>query len=394
MKTNWSNTKVNLATTIIVGGVAFLSGLFINLNSEFIKHQFLPYLGFEKPKTHDWSALDQLHRELNSSFDGDLEFSKMLEGAKKGLVDSLGDVYTSYMNQTESVEFQKSLSGDIGAGVGIEMGLRDGYVRVLRTLPDNPARRSGILAGDIIYKVDNEDVSRFSVDKIALKVRGQSGSKVKLTVVRSGVEKTFELVREKINNVSAYLEYSDDIAIIHISRFDQDTAALVQSFNEEFKKRSPKKIILDLRGNGGGYVNSARDILSFWIDGEPVLVQKSKHFQSTTTYANRGQAIFKNYPTVVLINSTSASAAEIVAGALQDYQKAKLVGETSFGKGVVQTLKNLPGGALLKVTTARWYTPKGQDINKTGIKPDHQIINTFDDINHGRDPQLDYAKSL
>ena len=296
------------------------------------------------------------------------------------------------MDVEEAKEFQNELHGTIEqAGVGIEMGLRDGYVRVLRTLPDNPARA----AGDIIYKVDGEEVYALSVDEIASKVRGDVGTEVTLIVVRNGEEKSFTMKRESINNVSTYTEYDGSTAIITVTRFDNDTGTLVQQeVAQHFEEHDVDKVILDLRGNGGGYVTAAQDLLSLWIDGDPILIQKSKHSADDVTKARSGRAVLKGMKTIVLVNGTTASASEIVAGALQDYELATVLGEKTYGKGVVQSLMNLYDGSYLKVTTASWYTPLDRSINKTGIEPDVEVTRSYDDINNMVDPQMDAAKNL
>lgn len=395
MAKRWEERQVSLGGTIIAGAVTLILGFFLGMNWSNLAPKFLPYLGFETTSTHDWSELDKVYVTLANNYDGEIDPELIIEGAKKGLVAAVGDVYTEYMTAEEAEAYEAALHGDVGAGIGIEMGLRDGYVRVLRTLPDNPARKAGVKAGDIIYKVDGEEVYDKNTDVISQKIRGAPGTKVKLTVARDGEEKEFELTRETINNVSAYVDYDGSTAIITITRFDNDTGTMVQKIvREEFAKKGVKKVILDLRNNGGGYVNAAKDLLSLWIDGEPVLIQKSNNLADETTYANRGQAKLSDIPTVVLINGSTASASEIVAGALKDYDKATILGETSYGKGVVQTLLDLPEDTLLKVTTARWYTPKGNSINGEGIKPDVEVELTYDDANHGRDPQLNAAKKL
>lgn len=389
-KTEWKESKVNLGGAIIASAVTLIIGFFIGKSWD----NYSVYLGGDnssKSETISWSALNEVYSTLSKNYDGEIDKTAIIEGAKKGLVDSIGDVYTVYMNKEESDEFEKSLHGDVGAGVGIEMGMRDGYVRVIRTLPDNPARKAGILAGDILYKVNDEDVYALSVDEVANKVRGEAGSSVKVTVVRDGEELSFDLVREIINNVSAYVDYRDNSAIITITRFDSDTGRLVEKFADEVLNSGVKKIILDLRSNGGGYVSAARDLLSLWIDGEKVLIQKSKNSADEVTYAYSGRAKLANMKTIVLVNNNTASASEIVTGALKDYNKATIIGETTFGKGVVQTLLNLNGGTTLKVTTAHWYTPKENSINKIGITPDVEVINTYEDTNMSRDPQLDAA---
>lgn len=385
--------KISLGSAIIGGTVTLFIGIFIGTNFNNL-NSFLPYLGFNKNTEMDWNSLNEVYSALSSNYDGELDQKTLIEGAKKGLTKSVGDDYTIYMDSEEAKEFDKSLHGDVGAGIGVEMATRDGYVRVIRTLPDNPARKAGILAGDIFYKVNGEEVYDLSSEDIANKVRGEEGSEVTITIVRDGEEKSFTMKREKINNVSAYVNYEGNTAILTITRFDNDTGTLAQSFAAEFKDKKVNKVILDLRGNGGGYVSAAKDLLSLWIDGEKIVTQKSSHFNEETTYASRGKAILSDMKTIVLVDGTTASASEITAGALKDYKKATLVGETTFGKGVVQTLVNLDAGSVLKVTTARWYTPNDNNINGDGIKPDVEVANTYDDTNHGRDPQMDKAKKI
>ncbi len=394
-KQSWEEKQVSLGGAIIAGVITLVVGFFVGINwSNFAPH-FLPYLGVQTRTAHDWSALDEVYNALQTNFDGEIDQNLLIEGAKKGMTDALGDVYTSYMSPEEARDYEDVLHGNIGAGVGIEMALREGYVRVVRVLPDNPAIRAGVKAGDIIYKVDGEEVYDQTTEQISNKLRGDAGTDVILTVVRDGKELDFKMTREEINNVSAYVTYDGNTAIITVTRFDTDTGTLVQSIvNKEFKDHKITKVILDLRNNGGGYVSAAKDLVSLWLDGDIVLIQKGARLADTTTYANRNQATLADIPTVVLVNGSTASASEIVAGALKDHNKATILGETTFGKGVVQTLYNLSAGSLLKVTTAHWYTPNGDSINKNGIKPDIEVERTYDDINHSRDPQLDAAKKL
>ncbi len=388
--------KVSLGNAIIIGAVMAVLGGVIGLNWNNWFAGFGPYLGISTSTTSsvNWSALDEVYNKLASSYNGEISESEVIEGAKKGLTEALGDKYTIYMNEEEAESFYDDLHGNVGAGIGVEMGLRDGYVRVLRTLPDNPAREAGILAGDILYKVDGEEVYSLSTDEIAKKVRGEAGTEVTVTVVRDGEEKSFTMKREEINNVSAYVEYSGSTAIVTVTRFDSDTGTMVQGFAKEFASKGVKKVILDLRGNGGGYVSAAKDLLSLWIDNDVVLLQKSRHFGNSEEKSGSGKALLADMKTVVLVNGSTASASEIVAGALQDYGKATIVGEKTYGKGVVQNLYDLSGGTVLKVTTAEWYTPKDRSINGEGITPDVEVERTYEDINAMKDPQLDKAKSL
>ena len=391
----WEEKKTSLGNAIIIGVVLAVLGVVIGANWNSIFSGFAPYLGFTSNTSNvDWSSLNEVYNKLASSYNGEINEKDIIEGAKKGIAAALGDVYTVYMSPEVSTDFYNDLHGNVGSGIGVEMGLRDGYVRVLRTLPDNPAKKAGILAGDIIYKVDGEEVWSLSSEEISKRVRGESGTEVEITVVRDGKEKTFKMKREEINNVSAYVDYDGKTAIVTVTRFDTDTGTKVQAFANEFAGKGINKVILDLRNNGGGYVSAAQDLLSLWLDNQKILEQKSKHYGNNTTNSYSGRAILKDMKTIVLVNGSTASASEIVAGALQDYDKATILGEKTFGKGVVQNLFDLSGGSTLKVTTAEWYTPNDRSINKEGITPDIEVTRSYEDINSMRDPQLDKAKAL
>ena len=387
--------KVNLTTTIILCAVMLTVGLLVGTNWDSISGKMNAYLGGKQVSSLDLSSLNDLYEELSLNFDGALDKQKLLEGAKHGLVEGAGDPYTYYMTAEEATEFNKELEGDIGAGIGVEIGQRDGFVKVLRTTPDNPARKAGVLAGDIIYKADGEDISGLGVEDIAKKLRGEAGSKVHLTVVRNNEEVEFDLIRETINNVSVYSDYKDNTAIITITRFDQDTGTLARKEAEKALQKKVKKVIIDLRNNGGGYVTAAREVASLWIDGKVVLRQKSSTSRKVDeTFATRGQAILANTKTIVLTNGSTASASEIVVGALKDYGLATVVGEKTYGKGSVQALENLKHGEMLRVTVAKWYTPNDVNINENGIMPDIEVERSFEQINKEIDPQLDKALEL
>lgn len=397
-KKEWKERKVSLGGAIIGAVIALVAGLGIGIYWNNVKDAFLPYLSIttsERKTSMDWSALDEVYGAVSNNYDGDIDKEKVIEGAKTGLVAALGDVYTEYMSKDTASDFQKSLHGEIAeAGIGVVMSKREGYTRVTRTLPDNPAREAGVLAGDIIYKIDGEPVYQLESDEIAKKLRGDAGTKVTLTVARGKEEKTFELTREKINNVSADVSYKGDTAIILTTRFDTDTGQIIEKEARTFAEKGIKKVILDLRDNGGGYVSAAQDLVSLWLDGDTVCTQKSKFGVSTPTYATHGKAILKDMKTIVLVNGSTASASEITAGALKDHKKATILGEKTYGKGVVQALKNLSNGSLLKVTSAHWYTPNGTSIDQTGITPDQEVGRSWDDINADKDPQLDAALAL
>ena len=390
-KTNWQERQVSLSGAIVGCAVTLAIGVFIGCNWQTVERTFLPIFGVQASEEHDWSGLNEVYSALESNYNGELDFDTMLDGAKKGMTAALGDEYTAYMNAEEYSEYEKSLHGEVGAGIGVEIGLRDGYVRVIRTLPDNPARNAGVLAGDVFYIIEGESVYGWSTEDIANKLQGEAGTSVNFSVLRDGEEIAFTAEREEINNVSAYATYADGVATLTITRFDTDTGEIVNNLVDEFAANNVNRVIVDLRGNGGGYVSAAKDIASLWLDGDKIVTQRSLKTGDTVTYANRGQARLADMETVVLVDGTTASASEILAGALQDYDKATIIGEQTYGKGVVQTLVSLSAGTMLKVTTADWYTPNGTSINHLGITPNQVVENTYEDTNAGRDPQMQAA---
>lgn len=388
----WKQKTVKLGNAIIFSAVLAVLGALVGANwNNMFGANNVSGIG---ESGVDWSVLDEVYTKLSNSYNGDIDTAAVIDGAKSGLVAALGDIYTVYFNKENSADFYDDLHGNVGSGIGVEMGLRDGYVRVLRTLPDNPARKAGILAGDIIYKVNGEEVWQKSTDEISKLVRGESGTEITVTVVRDGKEKEFTMKRETINNVSEYVEYDGKTAIITVTRFDNDTGLKVQEEAKNFAAKGINKVILDLRGNGGGFVSAAQDLLSLWLDNQKMYVQKSKHYGNITTSTASGKAVLGNIKTIVLVNGSTASASEIVAGALQDYGKATILGEKTYGKGVVQNLVELTGGATLKVTVADWYTPNERSINHDGITPDVVVERSYEDINAMRDPQMDKAKGM
>ncbi|MBQ6375995.1 S41 family peptidase [Candidatus Saccharibacteria bacterium] len=394
MKSEWKAKKTNLGNAIILSAVTTAIGVLVGIGLSTLGG-VKTLLGFDVyAGSDDWSSLSEVYDKLKSTYNGEMDFGAMLEGAKTGLTESLGDKYTTYISADEAADFYDGLHGNVGSGIGIEMGVRDGYVRVLRTLPDNPARKAGILAGDILYKVDGEEVWQLTSDEVALKLRGEEGTEVTVTMVRDGTELDFTMKREKINNVSEYVTFDGKTAIITVTRFDNNTGTEIQKEMASFADKGVNKVILDLRNNGGGYVTAAVDLLSLWLDNQTVLVQKSLHDGNTTLKTSSGKATLKDMKTVVLTNGSTASASEIVTGALQDYGRATVVGEETYGKGVLQNVYTLSDGALLKVTTAEWYTPNDRSINGAGITPDVYVERTYEDINKMRDPQMDKAKEL
>ena len=383
-------TGVVVLAFVVIAGIGYVAGTFNNQ----IMGAVAPLFGLKSYSGQlDLSTLQDTYRAVKGNYDGNIDDAALIEGANRGLVDALGDEYTVYMNKKETEEFDNSLTGNIGGGIGVEVGERNGILTVLRLLKDNPAEKAGLQLGDFIIKVNDESVENVSVDQAVSKIRGEAGTTVKLTVVRGGEQKDFTITRAIVNNPSVYSTVKDGIGTMTVMRFDAETGSLARAAAQDFKDQNVKKVVLDLRGNGGGYLTAAQEVASLWLDKKTVVSERTngKVVDELKTGSN---PLLGGIPTVVLVNGSSASASEIVAGALQDHKAAKLVGVKTFGKGSVQKLLMLPGGAQLKVTIASWYTPNGKNISKQGITPDVVIEMTAEDINANRDPQLEAAKGL
>lgn len=378
-------TTVMILAFVLVAGIGYVAGT-MNSGTWGGIHSLVA------GKELDLSSVQETYRALNDNFDGSLDEKKLVEGANKGLVDAAGDQYTVFMNSKESSSFDDALTGNIGGGIGIEVGLRNEVPTVVRILMGNPAEKAGVAVDDVITKVNGESTKGLELNDVVTKIRGDSGTTVKLTVSRNGVEKEFSITREQVNNPSAYGEIKDGVGILTITRFDDNTGNLARTVATDFKAKGVKGVVLDLRGNGGGYVTAAQAVAGIWLDKQLVTTER-RGGEVTEELKSTGTPILNGIPTVVLINESSASASEIVAGSLHDHKVAKLMGETSFGKGSVQKLIDLSNGAMLKVTIARWYTPSGVNISEKGITPDTTVTRSTDDINAGRDPQLNAAVS-
>lgn len=377
----------------IIAVFALVAGVALGFNKE----RLLPFLMLEKADDMpDWSLLERVYKKISENYDGEIDKSTLVESSAKGLVAGLGDEHSVYMTKAEAQRFKEDLTGEIGGGIGAEIGLRDGNPTIIRPLKDNPAARAGVRAGDVIIKVNDEEVAGQALEPVVMKIRGEPGTSVKLTLYRVGVDKPIEvsIKREVVNNPSVELNYRDNIAIVTVYRFDEGTVGLMRKAVSELKQANAKGVILDLRDNGGGVLTAAQGMAGMWIDGQVVLTQKRFSEVVDTIYAPSGQAELKNIPTIVLINENSASASEILAAALRDYGKARLVGIKTYGKGSVQELVNMAGGGQLKLTVAHWFTAKDATIEKEGIVPDIEVKLTDEDVRAGKDGQLDKALEL
>ncbi len=365
--------KVERSTLIIVSTFMLVLGFAGGSRIDDIKNLIAPVFGMKKVEKLDLSAVEKTYNQLASNFDGKLDQQKLTEGASKGLVEAVGDKYTEYMTSKEAEEFNKSLSGDVGTGIGVELAKDGDSVKVVRVLAKNPAESAGILAGDVISKVNGEDVSKENVSEISKKIRGDAGTTVKIGVVRGNEKKEFSVTRAKIENPSVELSKKDGVATLSIYRFDSETGVLAKKYAEEIKNEGISKVILDLRGNGGGYVQAAKTVASLWLEKNALIVSEKTGSKTVEEIRATGDNPLKGVKTVILLDGSSASASEIVAGALKEHKAAQIVGEKSYGKGSVQTTIDMPNGALLKVTIAKWFTPSGKNISNNGISPDIKV---------------------
>lgn len=340
------------------------------------------------PSSLNYAELDAVYDVLRSNYAGDLSAQDLLNGAKEGLVKATGDPYSEFFTDKEAEQFFSGLAGEF-SGIGAELGMRDDRLTVISTLDGTPAQQSGLRAGDAIIQVNDQSTQDWSITEAVTNIRGKKGTTVKLTVLRGGEVKTFNITRADIENPSVRSEIiAGNIGVISISRFsDKDTVELAREAAQRFKQQGVQGVILDLRGNGGGYVQAAQGVAGIWIEGGKVIVEERADGETIETLRAQGEPILDDMPTTVLINGASASASEIVAGALKDYGIATLVGQTSFGKGSVQQIVAVPGGGQLKVTVAKWFTPNGNNINGEGITPSVKVKLTEEDVNAGRDPQ-------
>lgn len=387
----WSFTP---STFVLVLALATVVGYAGGMRNDQIIGAVAPVLGFKvETGTLDLTAVQSTFRQLKGNFDGKLNEQSLIDGASRGLVMAAGDPYTVYFDREEAEEFNKDLTGNIGGGIGAEIGSRDLKPTIIRTLPDTPADESGLRSGDTIIAVNDEFMAERTLDEVVNKIRGKIGTTVKLTVLRGLDSKEFSITRAEITAPSIETEVVDGIGVLIMRRFDETTASQARIAAQKFKKQGVKGVVLDLRGNGGGLLTVAQDIAGIWLDNKVVVTERSGG-KVTEKLRSSDNSILKGVPTVVLINGSSASASEIVAGALQDHKVATLVGEQTFGKGSVQQLINLQNGAVLKVTIAKWYTPNGKNISEKGIGPDEKVELTFEDVNADRDPQLARALEI
>ena len=322
-----------------------------------------------------WNVWDIIKKKYVKQPVNDVD---LFYGALKGLVNGLNDPYSTYFPPKEASEFTQSLSGEF-EGIGAEIGLKNNQLVIVAPLPKSPAEKAGLKAGDKIYSINDEDTFGISLDEAVFKIRGPKGTNVNLTISHDGLDnlEKVKIVRDTINVPSVTWEMKkNNIAYIRLSYFNENTWNEFDKTIKEILVQSPKGIILDLRNNPGGFLETAISIASEWVKSGVIVSEKFSDGKENK-YNTSGEHRLTNLKTVILVDKGSASASEIVAGALQDYKFATIVGEKTYGKGSVQDFQLLPDGSALKITVAYWYTPKGRQIQKEGIIPDITVNNMF-----------------
>ena len=361
-----------------------------------------------KPEDVDFSLFWKVYNDLGAKYvdKGKVDPQKILYGAINGLVNSVGDPYTVFFEPVTSKKFQEEISGSFG-GVGIEIGKRNNILTVIAPLKDTPAFKAGIKAGDKILKIDARPTANLTIEEAVNLIRGKRGTKVVLTIQNSAT-KDIELIRDAIKIPTIDWELIDSppagggkkIAYMQIYSFNQTVDSEFKKASEEILKSNADRLIIDLRNNPGGLLDSAINLAGWFLDKNQIVVSEVFRDGTRNEFRSDGDALLKKYPTVILMNGGSASASEILAGALHDNRGIKIIGEKSFGKGSVQELEKYTDGSSLKVTIAKWLTPAGISISDKGIEADVEIKFKEEDLKEegkieigtpGKDPQLDKA---
>lgn len=325
--------------------------------------------------------------------DQPLDDNALMEGAIRGMISALGDPHTRYADPDEYQSEVDSSAGNY-QGIGAYVDVTGDYVKINSTISGSPAEEAGLQSGDLVIALNGKDVTGIDPSVVLLDIRGPEGSSVTLTIQR-GEEEPFdvEIVRRRIETASVEGEMKENnIAYISMEQFGDKTTQELRTVLDDLMKNNPKGLILDLRDNGGGWLNTAIETASEFLPvGTTVLLEKDGDGTETVYKTQRGGGRALDVPMVVLINQNSASASEIVTGALLVHERATIIGKTSYGKGSVQIQPELSNGGAVSVTIARWYMPDGTLIHGVGIKPDIEVEYTAEDFENGIDPQLDAA---
>lgn len=389
---------ITFILVLVLTGVSYFAGFLHGHRNVVFEEKLKPKIvstELAKPSAVDFSLFWNVWNRIEDQYVGNFDSQKAVYGAISGLVGSLKDPFSLFLNPEDSKKFLDDLRGQF-QGIGAELALKNEKVVVVAPLEGSPSARAGLRPNDQIVKVDGQDVGVLTFGEVITKIRGPKGTAVTLTVLREGAAEPLQFVikRELIKIESVKLEIKDNIAHLKIVQFGDDTTAQAQKAAEQIIAENVAAVVLDMRNNPGGFLNAAIDVASLFLAEGKLVVSEQAKGSERKEFKTTLKPRLKDVKLAVLVNGGSASGSEIVAGALADHNRAKLVGEKTFGKGSVQSLEDLPGGSSLRITIAKWLTPSGKQINGEGITPDIEVKLSEDDIKNSRDPQLNKAKEI
>lgn len=390
-----SSRKISLFNAILVGASLFVFGWSIGSDQfdiSLLNNNRVQTENESLPASLDYQSVDDVYDIIRKNYDGELKLEDVMDGLKNGLAGATGDPYTEYLSEKDAKEFDSELNGSF-SGIGAELSKENDLLVVVSPISGYPADEAGIRPKDVIAEINGDNTYDMTLTEAVEKIRGESGTLVELTILRADEDKqVISIKREDIKIPSVEWSMKDgNVGYIKISRFAEDTADLSKQAATELKAQGAQAVVLDLRGNPGGLLESSVDVSSMWLEKGQIVVEEKRGNTTVDVHKASGEDILGGLDTIVLIDEGSASASEIVAGALKDNKRAELVGQDSYGKGSVQQLTPVSSGGLLKITVARWFTPNGRNIDKEGIAPDKKVDRSVEDIKVKKDPQLNYA---
>ena len=397
------SSKLKGGTFFVVSSVCFLAlGVNIGLSRQPEIDKVTTVYGKETAVNTqaDFTPFWRVWNTINEKYPGaeGVSDQEKIYGAIAGLVDSLNDPYSVYFTPDETKIFEETIAGNF-IGVGIEVGIKDKILTVIAPLKNTPAYKAGVKAGDKILKIDSTLTSELSIDQAIKIIRGEKGTTVVFTILSKDETepKEIKIVRDVINVPTLDTELrSDGIFVIKLYSFSENSSTLFRNAIKNFAESKSDKLLIDLRGNPGGYLSSAIDMSSWFLpSGKAVVIEDMGKDSKQKVFRSSGKNIFTDkLKFVILIDGGSASASEIVAGAMQDHGVAKLVGSQSYGKGSVQEVVDVTNDTVFKITIAKWLTPNGNSISQKGLTPDIKVDLTKKDVDAAKDPQLEKAVDL
>jgi len=394
--------KIGKTVIVILAGLILLTGVFIvgvNIGKKYYPSiklvRGVKNLETNKPADVDFNLFWDAWRLIQNDYvkSDELNNQEMVYGAVRGLLSSLGDPYSTFFDPQEAKKFSENVTGNF-SGIGIEIGVKKNILTVISPIEGTPAWEAGLKPGDQIVAIDGKESLKMSSEEAVDLIRGPAGTEIKLTIFRSSFDKPqdFTIKREEIFVPSVKTEFlQNNIAHITLSSFSDNTNyEFYRAVLEVLVKNSPA-VILDLRNNPGGYLEVSVDLAGWFLKRGEVVVRESVKGEDETVFRANGNQALLDMPIVILVNEGSASASEILAGALRDNRQIKIIGEKTFGKGSVQEVENMANDSMIKLTIAEWLTPNGLSLNGNGLEPDYKVELTDEDYENDKDPQLDKA---